>query len=111
MDIKIEYQSIDEDLWRSAKDNAVTLLKTDRLEIGILEISPGVRFPKEGYSIHSENDEFAYVLSGEVVFSADKESIKLREGMILYNKKGTPHATANLGGKPARVLWILSPPR
>ncbi|MEM2732213.1 MAG: cupin domain-containing protein [Nitrososphaerota archaeon] len=111
MDTRIEYQSINENLWKSAKDNAVTLLKTDRLEIGILEISPGVRFPREGYSIHLENDEFAYVLFGEVVFSTDKESVKLREGMILYNKRGTPHATANLSDKPARVLWILSPPR
>lgn len=108
---RIECHSINENLWKNARDNALTLLKTDRLEIGILEISPGVRFPKEGFSVHGENEEFAYVLSGEVVFSTDKESIKLKEGMLMYNKKGTPHATANLGDKPARVLWILSPPR
>ncbi|MDJ0270496.1 MAG: cupin domain-containing protein [Aigarchaeota archaeon] len=111
MNAKIVYQTIDGKLWDNAKDNAVSILKTDKLEIGILEISPGVRLPKEGYSIHSENDEFAYILSGEVTFGTDKESIKLEEGMVMYNKRGTPHYTVNLSSKPARILWILSPPR
>lgn len=111
MDVKVECQSINESLWKSAKDNVVTLLKTDRLEIGRLEISPGVRFLKEGFSIYIENDEFAYVLSGEVVFSTDKESIKLKEGMLLYNREGTLHATANFSSNPARVLWFLPSPR
>jgi uncharacterized cupin superfamily protein len=107
----IDCKAVDENYWRNAKDNALTIFKTDRLEIGILEISPGVRLPREGYSIHAENDEFAYVLSGEVTFSTDKESIKLKDGMMMYNRKGTPHYTVNLSDKPARVLWILSPPR
>jgi len=107
----IDYKAVDENYWHYAKDNALTIFKTDKLEIGILEISPGVRLPREGYSIHAENDEFAYVLSGEVTFSTDKESIKLKSGMMMYNRKGTPHYIVNLSDKPARVLWILSPPR
>jgi uncharacterized cupin superfamily protein len=107
----IDYKAVDENYWRDAKDKALTIFKTDRLEIGILEISPGVRFPREGYSIHAENDEFAYVLSGEVTSSTDKEPIKLKNGMMMYNGKGTPHYIVNLSDKPARVLWILSLPR
>jgi len=43
----IDYKAVDENYWRDAKDKALTIFKTDRLEIGILEISPGVRFPRE----------------------------------------------------------------
>jgi len=43
----IDYKALDENYWRDAKDNALTIFKTDKLEIGILEISPGVRLPKE----------------------------------------------------------------
>ncbi|MDW7985714.1 MAG: cupin domain-containing protein [Nitrososphaerota archaeon] len=107
----IESYLLDERYWGKAVNNAVTIVKTDQLEIGILEISPGVRLPKEGYSVHGENDEFSYVVSGEVVFGTDKESLKLVEGSFLYNKKGTPHYVINIKDKPARVLWILSPPR
>ncbi|MEN2974827.1 MAG: cupin domain-containing protein [Candidatus Caldarchaeales archaeon] len=102
---------LDEKYWSRAVNNAITIIKTDHLEIGILEISQGVRLPKEGYSVHGENDEFAYILSGEVIFGTDKESIKLAEGSFLYNKKGTPHYVTNLEDKPAKILWVLSPPR
>lgn len=111
MQNKVELFHVDEKMWKMAKDRAYTLLKTEKLEIGIIEFSPGVRIPRGGYSIHSENDEFAYVISGELVFETDKGSVNVKDGSLLYNRKGTPHATLNVSDKPARVLWILSPPR
>jgi uncharacterized cupin superfamily protein len=111
MSTPIQYVELGEDLWTEARDSALTLFKTEEAELGILELSPGTRLPREGYSIHASNDEFAYIISGEVVFWTDKGATVLREGMLIYNKKGTPHYTENLGEKPARIVWLLAPPR
>lgn len=67
---RIVLELVDEKSWSSAKNNAVTLIKTDGVEIGILEITPSIRLPKEGYSIHEQNNGFAYILSGEVIFGS-----------------------------------------
>lgn len=111
MSTAIQHVQLGEDLWIKARDSALTLFRTEEAELGILELSPGSRLPREGYSVHPSNDEFAYILSGEVMFCTDKEATVLREGMLIYNKKGTPHYTVNPREKPARIVWLLAPPR
>jgi uncharacterized cupin superfamily protein len=111
MSTPIERIQLSDELWKQAQDTALTIFKTQEAEVGIVEISPGARLPSEGYSVHASNDEFAYILSGEVVFGTDKDAIVLREGTLMYNRMGTPHYTVNRGKEPARIVWILAPPR
>lgn len=105
-----EIYRLDEELWNRAMGKAVPIFEVGDIQVGIAVIPPGVRLPEEGYSVHEESDEFAYIVSGEVMLYTEDESIKLSEGDIMYNERGTPHYTINLSDKPARILWILSPP-
>lgn len=96
--------------WQNAFNKAIPIIKKDAVQIGIITFPPKTRSPANGFSIHKENEEFAYILSGELLFCTDKNCYKVREGDLLYNSKGTPHYILNEGDKPVKVLWVLSPP-
>jgi quercetin dioxygenase-like cupin family protein len=62
---------------------------------------------EEPYS--HDGEEFAYVLSGELLFKIAGTQYRLGPGDSIYFPATVPHAVHNDTGDPARVVWVLTP--
>jgi mannose-6-phosphate isomerase-like protein (cupin superfamily) len=101
----------------------VTPTDGERVELGGL----GVRFMAtgEGFSlvehpiaprtlaapmhVHEHEDEFSYVLEGEVGVQIGDEVLYALPGQLVIKPRGIPHAFWNRTDEPARLLEIISP--
>jgi uncharacterized cupin superfamily protein len=76
--------------------------------VNLLTLPPGVWSSQRHF--HSQEDEFVYVLEGEVTLVTDQGSETLRAGDAAGFKAGDPngHCLKNLSTAPARVLEVGS---
>jgi len=58
---------------------------------------------------HSKEDEFFYVLDGEINFLAGKKTIVAKAGQVVALKRGHVHGFWNSSDAPARLLLVISP--
>jgi transcriptional regulator with XRE-family HTH domain len=56
-----------------------------------------------------DGEEFAYVLTGELVFTVDGVEHSLEAGDCIHYRSTVPHLVRNDGSHPAEVLWVLTP--
>jgi transcriptional regulator with XRE-family HTH domain len=56
-----------------------------------------------------DGEEFAYVLSGELVFTVEGVGHTLAPGDCIHWKSTVPHLVRNDGDMPAEVVWVLTP--
>jgi transcriptional regulator with XRE-family HTH domain len=63
--------------------------------------------PRDDYA--HDGEEFAYVLSGELVFTVDGVEHTLEAGDCIHYRSTVPHLVRNDGVHPAEVLWVLTP--
>jgi mannose-6-phosphate isomerase-like protein (cupin superfamily) len=60
--------------------------------------------------VHRHEDEFSYVLEGEVGVQIGDDIHHARAGELVVKPRGIPHAFWNRTDEPARLLEIISPP-
>jgi transcriptional regulator with XRE-family HTH domain len=78
------------------------------LEPLLVTIAPGESGdPRDDYA--HEGEEFAYVLSGALVFTVDGVEHRLEAGDAIHYQSTVPHLVRNDEGKAAEVLWVLTP--
>jgi quercetin dioxygenase-like cupin family protein len=58
---------------------------------------------------HTHEDEYSYVLEGEVGIQIGDEVTVAKPGELVFKPRGVPHAFWNAGDAPARILEIISP--
>ena len=58
---------------------------------------------------HRHEDEYTYVLEGEIGVQVGDEFRIARPGDLVFKPRGVPHAFWNAGDVPARALEIISP--
>ena len=58
---------------------------------------------------HTNEDEYSYVLEGEVGVQVGDEVTVAKPGDLVFKPRGVPHAFWNAGDVPARLLEIISP--
>jgi quercetin dioxygenase-like cupin family protein len=58
---------------------------------------------------HEREDEYTYVLEGEIGVQVGDEVRVARPGDLVFKPRGVPHAFWNAGDTPARALEIISP--
>ena len=58
---------------------------------------------------HRYEDEYTYVLEGEIGVQVGDEVRVARPGDLVFKPRGVPHAFWNAGDAPARALEIISP--
>jgi quercetin dioxygenase-like cupin family protein len=58
---------------------------------------------------HTHEDEYSYVLEGEVGVQIGDEVTVAKPGDLVYKPRGIQHAFWNAGDTPARLLEIISP--
>jgi mannose-6-phosphate isomerase-like protein (cupin superfamily) len=60
--------------------------------------------------VHADEDEYSYVLEGEVGVQVGDEIVYARAGDLVCKPRGVWHAFWNRAGEPARLLELISPP-
>ena len=58
---------------------------------------------------HSHEDEYSYILAGQIGAQVGAEVILAGPGDVIAKPSGIPHAFWNAGDTPARVLEIIAP--
>ncbi len=58
---------------------------------------------------HRNEDEYTYVLEGEIGVQVGEEVLLARPGDLVFKPRGVPHAFWNPAEEPARALEIISP--
>jgi mannose-6-phosphate isomerase-like protein (cupin superfamily) len=59
--------------------------------------------------LHHNEDEYSYVLEGEVTVLVGERVIQATPGTLIVKPRGTFHTFLNAGSVPARVLEIIAP--
>lgn len=77
-------------------------------QFGMLEIvvPQGIGSP---WHVHPDEDEWFYVLEGEVTFYVDHTRLALTPGAFAFGPKGIPHTFIGASSEPARALVGLQP--
>ena len=60
--------------------------------------------------VHWGEDEFSYVLEGELGARVGDQEVLAGAGCIILKPKGVPHTFWNATSKPAKFIEIISPP-
>lgn len=87
------------------------MLLTGAATGGKMSIYEAVAAPDQGppRHIHHGEDEIFYILSGEVIFWLDGESVTKGPGDIVFAPRDRPHTFHVVGPAPARWITILTP--
>ncbi|WP_426959555.1 cupin domain-containing protein [Muricoccus radiodurans] len=79
-----------------------------QLEMLIVNVTPGGSSGLEPYTHAGE--ECGLVLEGELDLWVEGRRFRLSEGDAFGFVSGRPHRFENPGTRPARVLWVITPP-
>ena len=79
----------------------------NEMEPAILLLAPGTETDED---MPHEGEEFGYVLEGKVWVTHGKRTRVCSRGESFYYPSDKTHKISNRADKPARVLWISSPP-
>lgn len=77
------------------------------LQGNIHHIDSGGR--SDGNIVHS-GEEVGYVMEGEIELTVDGRTYRATAGDSFHFRSELPHGYRNVGSKPARVIWINTPP-
>lgn len=58
--------------------------------------------------VHANEDEYGYILEGEVTVLAGEDVVTLGPGDFAALTRGAPHGFWNAGEEPARILFMVS---
>jgi quercetin dioxygenase-like cupin family protein len=58
---------------------------------------------------HEREDEYTYVLEGEIGVQIGEEVLVAQPGDLVFKPRGVPHAFWNASDEPARALEMISP--
>lgn len=58
---------------------------------------------------HAREDEFSFILEGEVGMQLGHRELVAGAGMLVFKPRGVPHTFWNPTERPARLLEIISP--
>ena len=59
--------------------------------------------------VHQAEDEVVILLEGELDYQIGEQRGVLNEGGLLWFPRQVPHAVANLSGRPARFVTVVTP--
>ncbi len=87
----------------------LTPRRLEHLQVIVGELDDGGSTGDEPYT-HGDSEELLVVLAGIVSLQLGTEVFELCTGDSIDYRSSIPHRLANIGGEPAEVMWIISPP-
>ena len=101
------FEKNDEETLRGGILWLVPSAQKNDMEPILMSIGPGGESPE--IPPH-EGEEFGYVLSGSVLLHNGEKKLKVKTGDSFCLHPTAPHHVENPGKRPAKVLWISTPP-
>ena len=81
----------------------------EHLQVILGELDAGGSTGDEPYT-HGDSEELLVVLEGVVSLQLGDDIFELSTGDSIDYRSSTAHRLVNVGGDPAEVMWIISPP-
>src|SRR5262245_6885901 len=81
----------------------------ENLQVIVGELDAGGSTGDDPYT-HGDSEELLVVLEGVVSLQLGSDVFELSTGDSIDYRSSTPHRLVNVGGDPAEVMWIISPP-
>ena len=79
----------------------------NEMEPMLIELEKGFSTEED---IPHEGEEFGYVLSGEIVIHIGKKKHVVKKGESFYFTASKSHFVENASDKPAKFIWVSTPP-
>jgi len=81
----------------------------ENLQVMVGELDAGGSTGDEPYT-HGDSEELLVVIEGVVSLQLGSDVYELSTGDSIDYRSSVPHRLVNIGGDPAEVMWIISPP-
>jgi transcriptional regulator with XRE-family HTH domain len=88
-------------------ERLIPYARENLLQGNIHLVAPGGR--SAGNIVHS-GEEIGYILEGQVELTVGGKRFRVKQGDSFHFRSELPHGYRNIGSKPARILWINTPP-
>lgn len=99
------FEKIDEE------GNSITWIvpsaQSNQMEPVLVTLQPHASLPADD---PHNGEEFGYVLSGRIALYRQETRFDVKAGESFYYEADKPHRIENPGSRPARLLWISTPP-
>ena len=79
----------------------------NRMEPVVVTLQPHSVLPQDD---PHDGEEFGYVLSGRIALYRQETRFDVKTGESFYYKADRAHRIENPGSRPAKFLWISTPP-
>lgn len=81
--------------------------QSNQMEPVLVTIQPHAALPQDD---PHNGEEFGYVLSGRIALYRQETRYDIRAGESFYYEADRPHRIENPGSRPARLVWVSTPP-
>ena len=103
--VKYFFEKLDEEGNRT--EWIVPSAQSNQMEPVIVTIVPHGKLPLD--EPHN-GEEFGYVLSGRIALYREDNRFDVRTGESFYYEADKPHRIENPANRPAKILWVSTPP-
>ena len=81
--------------------------QSNQMEPVLVTIQPHASLPVDD---PHNGEEFGYVLSGRIALYRQETRLEVKTGESFYYEADKPHRIENPGNRPAKLLWVSTPP-
>ena len=81
--------------------------QSNQMEPVLVTIQPHASLPVDD---PHNGEEFGYVLSGRIALYRQETRLEVKTGESFYYEADKPHRIENPGSRPAKLLWVSTPP-
>ena len=81
--------------------------QSNQMEPVLVTVQPHASLPEDD---PHNGEEFGYVLSGRIALCRQETRYDVKAGESFYYEADKPHRIENPGSRPARFLWVSTPP-
>ena len=99
------FEKIDDDGNRT--EWLVPSAQSNQMEPVLVTLQPHTALPVDD---PHNGEEFGYVLSGRIALYRQETRFDVRAGESFYYEADKPHRIENPGSRPARLIWVTTPP-
>ena len=99
------FEKIDDDGNRT--EWLVPSAQSNQMEPVLVTLQPHTALPEDD---PHNGEEFGYVLSGRIALYRQETRFDVKTGESFYYEADKPHRIENPGSRPARLIWVTTPP-
>ena len=81
--------------------------QSNQMEPVLVTLQPHAALPVDD---PHNGEEFGYVLSGRIALYRQETRFDVKSGESFYYEADKPHRIENPGSRPARLIWVTTPP-